>query len=404
MGRLVIEVRDARVGLAALIGTDARPYHNDVLSSQDHAGTLMTSTTLIARRRMATPQTMATTRNGPVALWLMAVCALVLAMIVVGGATRLTDSGLSITEWKPLLGAIPPLTQGDWNEAFAKYQTIPQYLNVNKGMTLDAFKVIFWWEWAHRFLGRVIGLAFGVPLLVFWLRGQIGRDLALKLVGLLALGGLQGAVGWYMVQSGLADRIDVSQYRLALHLSIAFAILGALVWLILDLTTQRGGPRVETLAPLQRSVAYGLALLVFSQVAIGGFVAGLKAGRAYNTWPLMDGQLIPDGILRLQPWWLNLSENMATVQFNHRLTAYLLVALALWHAVRVVATSVDERVRASAITLAVGVLAQMALGIWTVVAAVPIHLGVAHQGLAALVFAAAIWHARSVHASVIGVR
>jgi heme a synthase len=331
--------------------------------------------------------------------WLWVIFALVFAMIVVGGATRLTDSGLSITEWKPLLGAIPPLSAADWQDAFAKYQSIPQYLSVNKGMSLDAFKVIFWWEWAHRFLGRIIGFAFAVPLALFWWRGWIERGLAPKLLGLFVLGGLQGAVGWYMVSSGLVDRIDVSQYRLALHLSIAFAILGALVWLILDLAPRRSEPRMQTLSPLQRCVAYALMLLVFSQVAVGGFVAGLKAGRAYNTWPFMDGQLIPDGFARLSPWWLNLTENMATVQFNHRLTAYVLVALAVWHAVGVARAADDERVGSSAMVLAVGVLVQMALGIWTVVAAVPVHLGVAHQGLAALVFAAAVWHAHTVYAS-----
>jgi heme a synthase len=332
----------------------------------------------------------------PVVFWLTTVAVLVFAMIIVGGATRLTDSGLSITEWKPLLGAIPPLSDADWQTAFAKYKTIPQYANVNKGMTLEAFKTIFWWEWAHRFLGRVIGLAFAVPFAVLWLTGKIRATLVPKLALVFALGGLQGAVGWYMVSSGLADRIDVSQYRLALHLSIAFAILGALVWLILDELPKRTEPRLQTLSPSQRRLAYGLAGLAFAQVAIGGFVAGLKAGRAYNTWPLMDGRFIPDGFLRLDPWWVNLTENMATVQFNHRLTAYVLVALALWHAVNLMRTADDERMRLSSIALAIGVGLQMLLGIWTVLWAVPIELGIAHQGLAAIVFAIAIWHAHTV--------
>ncbi len=331
--------------------------------------------------------------------WLIGVAALVFAIIMVGGATRLTDSGLSITEWRPILGALPPLSMADWQEAFVKYQAIPQYESVNKGMTLDAFKVIFWWEWGHRLLGRVIGLACVVPLAFLWLSGRLRADYAPWLAGLVALVGLQGGVGWYMVQSGLVGRIDVSQYRLALHLSIAFVILGYLVWLILSLASQRRLPVLQTLGAGRRWAAYGLAVLVFSQVAIGGFVAGLKAGRAYNTWPLMDGQIIPDGLARLSPWWVNFTENITTVQFNHRLTAYVLVAFAIWHAVRIVRQADDERVRWSAIGVAIGVVAQMALGIWTVLAAVPIGLGVAHQGFAAVVFALAVWHAHAVYVS-----
>lgn len=332
---------------------------------------------------------------GAVQAWLVAVALLVLAMIVVGGATRLTDSGLSITEWQPLLGAIPPLGDADWQTAFAKYKTIPQYASVNKGMTLEAFKTIFWWEWAHRFLGRFIGLAFALPFLAFWLSGRLPKGLPVKLSAVLALGALQGAVGWYMVQSGLSERIDVSQYRLALHLSIAFAILGCLVWLVLDLAPARSEPNLDTLSASHRGWAGGLVVLIFSQVAIGGFVAGLKAGRAFNTWPLMDGQLIPDGFLRLSPWWLNLTENMATVQFNHRLAAYLITSLVLWHAARIISAADDERMRLSAGVLAAAVLAQVGLGIWTVVMAVPIGLGIAHQGFAALVFAIAVWHAHT---------
>ena len=334
-----------------------------------------------------------------VQLWLAAVAALVFAMIVAGGATRLTDSGLSITEWQPLLGAIPPLDEADWQAAFAKYKTIPQYASVNKGMALADFKTIFWWEWAHRFLGRFTGVVFALPFAFFWAMGRLRPGLAPKLAAILALGALQGAVGWYMVQSGLANRIDVSQYRLALHLSIAFLILGSLVWLILDLAPARAEPHLATLSASHRIWAYALAALVFSQVAIGGFVAGLKAGRAYNTWPLMDGQFIPDGFLRLEPWWLNLTENMATVQFNHRLTAYLIAGLVLWHAVRIIRVADDERVRLSAGVLAGVVLAQAALGVATVLMAVPILLGIAHQAFAAILFAIALWHAHTVAAT-----
>ena len=333
-----------------------------------------------------------------VRLWLSAVALLVMVMIIVGGATRLTDSGLSITEWQPLLGAIPPLSAADWQAAFAKYQTIPQYSRVNLGMSLDAFKAIFWWEWAHRFLGRFIGLVFALPLAWFWLKRQIRAGWEPRLLGVLGLGGIQGALGWYMVKSGLAGRIDVSPNWLVLHLSVAFTLLGCLVWLILDLAPPRAEPRLQTLSASDRGWAYGLVALIFSQVALGGLVAGLKAGRAFNTWPLMDGQLIPDGFASLVPWWRNLNENMATVQFNHRMAAYGIVALGLWHGVRVMRAADDERVRVSGALLALGLMAQMTLGIATVLAAVPIGLGVAHQGLAAVVLALAVWHAHTVAA------
>jgi cytochrome c oxidase assembly protein subunit 15 len=339
--------------------------------------------------------------------WLATVALLVLAIVVVGGATRLTDSGLSITEWQPILGVIPPLTAADWQTALEKYRQIPQYQSLNKGMSLEAFQVIYYWEWGHRVLGRLIGLALAVPLLVFWLRGALSRRLALRIFAIGLLVGLQGAIGWYMVASGLADRIYVSQYRLALHLSMAFLILAALVWVILDLAPSRAAARPRpTPTPGWAGTltwAWVLAGLTFSQVAIGGFVAGLKAGRAYNTWPLMDGQVIPDGLWRMEPWWINLGENMTTVQFNHRLTAYVLVGLAVWHAVHLRraaargALAHGPAVR-SAQVLAAGLLVQMAIGIWTVVAAVPIGLGILHQGFAAVVFAVAVWHVHAVRA------
>lgn len=328
--------------------------------------------------------------------WLIVVALLVLAMIIVGGATRLTDSGLSITEWQPLMGAVPPLTQSDWQAALEKYRQTLQYRSVNAGMSLEAFKFIFWWEWGHRFLGRVIGLAIALPLAVLWLSGRLRPSLARRIFGVGLLVGLQGGIGWYMVQSGLVDRIDVSQYRLALHLSVAFVILGWLVWLILDLAPPRAEPRLDTVPDAYRRWSVVLAALVFSQVTIGGFVAGLKAGRAYNTWPLMDGQFIPDGLWRLSPWWVNLAENITTVQFNHRLTAYVLVALAIVHAVRVARIADDEWVALSAKLLAIGLVGQMVLGIWTLVQAVPIGLGIAHQGFAAVIFAVAVGHVHAV--------
>ena len=261
------------------------------------------------------------------ALWLYGLAALVAAMIVVGGATRLTESGLSITEWQPILGAIPPLSEADWQRAFDLYRQIPQYELMNKGMSLGEFKVIYWWEWSHRLLGRAIGLAFALPLAVFWLKGRIGRDIGSKLLAILALGALQGFIGWWMVASGLVGRTEVSQYRLAVHLLMACLIFAALVW---TARSCRAGPRTA-LPPVRRTawLLFGLALL---QIALGALVAGLRAGLIYNTWPLMDGALVPSGLFAQHPWWVNFGENVATVQFSHRMVAYGLVAAAAWAA------------------------------------------------------------------------
>ncbi len=330
-----------------------------------------------------------------VAAWLWFIAAIVVLMILVGGATRLTDSGLSITEWQPIMGAIPPLSEADWQVAFAKYKEIPEYKLVNKGMSLDAFKTIFWWEWGHRFLGRLIGLVFAIPLAVFWTLGWLRPGLAPKLVALLSLGGLQGGIGWYMVQSGLVERVDVSQYRLALHLTIAFVILGAAVWLALSLGRDDRAVRLKTVDATQRRRAGVIAALVLAQVVLGAFVAGTKAGLTYNTWPLMDGHIVPAGLLAMQPWYLNVTENVATIQFNHRLIAYVLLAIAIWHVLSLLRTQDDERVVRSAVVLLAVTLAQAALGIATLLAArgsIPIGLGLAHQGWGAIVFAVAVWH------------
>lgn len=324
--------------------------------------------------------------------WLASIAVLVLLMIIVGGATRLTDSGLSITEWKPILGAIPPLNEAQWLEALEKYRQIPEYQIVNKGMSLDEFKFIYWWEWGHRFLGRIIGLAFALPLAIFAWRGMLRPGALPKYLGVLALGGLQGAIGWYMVSSGLVDRIDVSHYRLALHLSVAFLILGLLVWLAMDLRDTPGIIRSAPLPANAAAVALIIVLIVFAQVALGAFVAGLKAGLAYNTWPLMNGQFVPDDIFALSPWLINFVENAVTVQFNHRLVAYIVVALGLWHCVSILRSRASGEIRSSALLLAVGLLSQMALGIVTLLHAVPIGLGIAHQGFAAIVLAIAVRH------------
>ena len=349
--------------------------------------------------RMAHSETLAarpTAHSGTAAVraWLLAVAALVFLMVTVGGATRLTGSGLSITEWQPIVGTVPPLTEAQWQEAFAKYRQIPQYQHVNRGMSLDAFKGIFWWEWAHRFLGRFIGVVFFVPFVWLLASGQIPRALLGKLTGIFALGGLQGAVGWYMVASGLAERISVSQYRLALHLSLAILIFGALIWIALSLDDPPARRRAA--ASAHSAVAAGLLLLVFVQIVLGAFVAGLKAGNGYNTWPLMDGRLIPDGLGVMEPWYLNLFENALTVQFNHRVVAYVLLAATLVHVWAVMRRTADTHIRLTAIALAIGVLAQAVLGIVTLLAQVPLGLGLAHQAGAAAVFGLAVWHLHAV--------
>ena len=328
----------------------------------------------------------------PIRLWLAAIALLIALTAIVGAATRLTGSGLSITEWNPIMGILPPMGEAQWLAAFEKYKAIPQYIQLNKGMNLQAFKTIFWWEWSHRLLARSIGVLVLAPLLVFWARNQIPRGLAPRLVGLLLLGGLQGAIGWYMVKSGLADRVDVSQYRLALHLGLAVAIFALTLWTLFKLDPDQHRSHLVSISRGQRLTAVTLVGLVYLQVVLGAFVAGLKAGRTYTTWPLMDGALVPTGLAQLTPFWHNLFENPALVQFNHRLLAYLLLALAIAHAVALQRSADDERVRLSARLLAIALSGQAALGIWTLLAWVPVHLGVAHQAGALAVFAAAIWH------------
>jgi heme a synthase len=329
--------------------------------------------------------------------WLFLMAALVFVMVVVGGATRLTGSGLSITEWQPIMGALPPWSDAAWADAFDKYKQIPQYKLVNKGMSLDAFKAIFWWEWGHRFLGRVLGLAFLLPFLVFLARGAVTGALAWKLGGLFVLGGLQGALGWYMVQSGLSQRTEVSQYRLAAHLLLASVLLAALVWTALDVP----GPgarriRLRTLGTGSRVTAAIIAALILMQIGTGALVAGMKAGLAYNTWPLMDGYLVPGGLGAMTPAWVNLFENAATVQFDHRMLAYVIAALVAWHGVHVVRRADDEHMRGSAYVLMAAVACQIGLGIWTLLAHVPLPLALAHQAMAMLTLAAGVWHAHAV--------
>ncbi len=331
--------------------------------------------------------------------WLVCVAGLIVVMVLVGGATRLTDSGLSITEWKPIMGAIPPLNAADWQEAFDKYKLIPEYIEVNAGMSLAEFRFIFWWEWGHRFLGRLIGVVFLLPFLWFLARGAIPSRLKLPLIGMFVLGGLQGALGWYMVKSGLSGRVDVSQYRLAAHLGLAVLIYVFLVRIILR--EWRGEEHDDTFHALPRWVswsAFGLGLAVFLQIISGAFVAGMRAGLSHNTWPLIDGAFIPDGLFVMSPGWSNLFENALTVQFNHRILAYAITVWALLHAWQVLQQP-SLGGRRSAVWLGGAVVAQVVLGIATLLAAVPVHLGVAHQAGALAVLTVALVHMDAVRGS-----
>jgi heme a synthase len=326
-----------------------------------------------------------------VQLWLYAVAAVIFALVVVGGATRLTGSGLSIVEWRPVTGTVPPLSEPAWQIEFQKYQTIRQFQQVNRGMNLAEFKTIYWWEWTHRLLGRLVGVVFLLPFLWFLWRGAITPDLRPRLWGIFGLGALQGAVGWWMVYSGLADRVSVSQYRLATHLTLACLILVAVL-----ATATRLSPHVSVVVPRRiRRGAVALVVLVLIQIYLGALVAGLHAGLIHNTWPLIDGAFIPAAkdLFFETPLWRNFFENTLTVQFNHRMVAYLLLVVAMAHALDVTQDGRGGRPLVVATLLAGLVLAQAALGIATLLMQVPLVMALAHQALAAAVLACATIHA-----------
>jgi heme a synthase len=369
-------------------------------------------------------------RLGAVAAWLFACCALIFLMVVVGGITRLTLSGLSITEWQPVVGIVPPLSTADWAVEFAKYQRIPEYRLIHYGMTLDEFKTIYWWEYAHRLLGRLIGVAFAGPFIWFLARGKLPRRLVPPLCGILLLGFAQGGLGWYMVESGLADRVEVSQYRLVAHLGLALAIYAAILWVALGVVREpprsvqviplagldsaihvsnpakgvggrarpghggfRGIPstsrRVDP-SPSWRRAGNVVLLLVAVTIIAGGFVAGTRAGLTYNTFPLMDGKLVPDGYAQFRPFFLNWFENVAAVQFDHRLVAIVtaIVVMLVWAAGWRVLPA--PRARFALHELAAAALLQVALGVATLLLVVPIPLAAAHQAGAVLLLTAAI--------------
>lgn len=323
-----------------------------------------------------------------VAYWLIACAVLVFAIIVVGGLTRLTHSGLSIVEWQPLVGTIPPLSQADWEASFAGYRATPEFRLVNFDIDLDGYKRIFWLEYVHRLLGRLVGLMFLLPLMWFVLRGTVRGALAWRLAAIFVLGALQGAMGWYMVKSGLVDDPRVSQFRLTAHLGLAFVIFAAQFWTALDLLSP---PQIETrTARRSRLSAFALAVcaVVFLMVLSGGMVAGIRAGYAYNTFPLMNGRFVPAEILLIEPWYANFFYNMATVQFVHRSIAWLLILLVplLWWQAR---STPAIRRSANVLLWALGV--QVALGIATLLMHVPIPIAATHQAGAVFVFAASLW-------------
>jgi heme a synthase len=315
----------------------------------------------------------------------------VFAMIVVGGVTRLTHSGLSIVEWQPVVGTLPPLNDAAWQEAFAKYQRTPEYRLVNQALTLSEYKGIFWLEYFHRLLGRAIGVAFLVPLLWFAVGRRIPAGFGSKLAGIFVLGGLQGAMGWYMVKSGLVDDPHVSQFRLTAHLGIALVIFAAMFWVGLSLAYPRHTTVAKAAPRSLRTLAFAVVGIVFAMALSGGFVAGIRAGFAYNTFPLMNGAVIPPEIFMIEPWWRNLFWNMATVQFDHRLFAWLLAMVVpiLWWKLKS-AEGLGARARVGGQLLLGLVALQIALGVATVLLVVPMPLAAAHQAGAVLVFTAAL--------------
>lgn len=323
-----------------------------------------------------------------VANWLYAVAALVGLMVVVGGVTRLTESGLSMVEWRPLIGALPPLTEQDWVRVFEMYKKTPEYDAVNFWMGIEDFKEIFFWEYSHRLLGRLIGFAFAVPFIYYLIKGKIDKTLLPRLILMFFVGGLQGAIGWWMVSSGLVDRPDVSQYRLATHLGVAFVILALILWTAFDLSTEKAAGNSSQ--GIRR-----LAVAVFSLISVtiiaGAFVAGTDAGFAYNDFPFMDGKIIPEAYGEMSPYYLNWFENLAAIQFNHRLLAVITALSAIWLWWLGRREAVDERSAKALNILFVVVVLQFLLGVSALMMYVPISIGAAHQGGAVVLFVSSLW-------------
>jgi len=329
-----------------------------------------------------------------IASWLFICCFMVFLTLVVGGVTRLTHSGLAMVEWQPIVGTVPPLTAADWTDAFAKYQQTPEYQKVNRQMSLDEFKPIFWLEFVHRLLGRSIGMIFLLPFLYFLVKRRIDGKLARKLLTIFVLGGLQGAMGWYMVKSGLVDDPRISQFRLTAHLGLAFTIFAALFWVALGLLTEHHGVLWDAepgkIRPLRRFAGW-LAVTIFIMVLSGGFVAGLHGGLSYNSFPLMYGHFLPPDLFALSPWFANFFNNPTTAQFDHRMIAWLLAVLvpAFWFKSRHVA--IGTRARLATHLLLFMCALQISLGITTLLLVVPVPVAAMHQGMAMLLFATTLW-------------
>lgn len=348
------------------------------------------------RREPMTSRIYLPEHDRPIALWLIACAAVIFGMILLGGVTRLTGSGLSMVEWRPLMGIIPPLTEADWQAVFDKYRQFPEYQQINRGMTLDAFKVIFMYEYLHRVLGRLIGLLFFVPLVFFAIRGMIRPGMFPRLLLLFVLGGCQGLLGWYMVQSGLVDRPSVSQYRLAAHLGLAVAIYGFMLWVILDLWRQpEQAARDNTHRSALGAWALSLVALVYLMILSGALVAGTHAGFAYSTWPKMGPTFIPSGLYATDPAWLAAFEDITTIQFNHRMFAYALALLLTVFSVLTLRRESQPRIRWAALAVLAALLLQLILGISTLLLHVPIPLAAAHQGGAVLLFSTVIFLAHT---------
>ena len=339
-----------------------------------------------ARRGAIAPERVARNRRA-IAWWLLGLAGLVLAMVVLGGITRLNHAGLSIVDWRPLVGVLPPFGEEAWQALFADYKRFPEYQEINRGMTLGEFKDIFWLEYAHRLLGRIVGIAFAVPFVWFLVRRAFDRPLALKALAIGILGGLQGLLGWYMVQSGLVDRPDVSPYRLAAHLGLAVAIYGCLIWVALGLLLRQSREQLRR-AARWRAAIWGAAGLVFLTILSGAFVAGNDAGLAYNTFPLMAGAIVPPDIFLIEPLWRNFFENVPLVQLDHRLLAMLtaLAVILIWAAA--LRWLGPGQARTALHVAAAAVLVQFVLGIATLLTFVPVPLGAAHQAGAMVVFTA----------------
>lgn len=328
--------------------------------------------------------------NRAIAIWLLVVAALIFSMVILGGVTRLTRSGLSMVKWEPIMGVVPPLSQEQWQKTFDKYKQFPEYKKINREMNVDEFKSIFWFEYSHRLLGRTIGLVFLIPFLIFLARRKIEKSHTSKFIIMFVLGGLQGLLGWYMVKSGLVNRPHVSQYRLTAHLVAAIAIYGYILWVAWGFLLPKLSPQG---AHLQKVRRYGLALtaLILLMIVSGGFVAGTRAGLVYNTFPTMNGYWIPPGLTALTPWWINWFENVTAIQFNHRLIAWLLMASvpAFWfYATRLVQ---DPPTRIGLHLLLAMLAIQVTLGITTLLFAVPVALGAAHQAGALVLLTIALF-------------